>query len=29
MPDRPKASDAMLDLEVPVIIPGKRRNPVA
>ncbi len=29
MPDRSKAGDAMLDLEVPIIIPGKRRHPVA
>ena len=29
VPDRPKAGDAMFNLEVPIIIPGKRRNPVA
>ena len=29
MPDRAKTGDAMLDLEVPIIIPCKRRNPVA
>src|SRR5260370_38268357 len=29
MPDRPKAGDAMFNLEVPIIIPGKRRNAVA
>jgi hypothetical protein len=29
MPDRSKTGDAMLDLEMPVVIPCKRRNPVA
>ena len=29
MPHRTKTGDAVLDLEVPIIVPGKRRDPVA
>src|SRR6266852_8674319 len=29
MPDRAKAGDAMFDLEMPMVIPRQRRNPVA